>query len=150
MLPQYQLGEAELLQEPNDVPIEVPLEDPVDSAGRVVYDKPFTDHLIHAEVLLPQGEEIQSAKVQGRSKDIHGNSIGTFLDSNPILTSIVCDFEFLDGAVKQYAAKSIAENMYTQLDHEGYSQSILESIIDFKTDGNAVTKDSVYVVTKSG
>ena len=144
-----ELSEEDLLQEPDEVTIEVPLEDPVDSAGRAVYDKPFTDYLIHAEVLLPQGEEFQSAKVKGRSKDINGTSIGTF-DSNPILNSIVYDVEFPDGAVKQYAANTIAENMYSQLDHEGHSQSILDSIIDYKTDGNAVQKDKMYVVTKSG
>ena len=60
------------------------------------------------------------------------------------------DVEFPDGAVKQYAANTIAENMYTQLDEDGYSQSILDSIIDYKTDGKAITKENMYVMTKSG
>ena len=81
--------EENLRQEHDDMPVEIPLEDPVDASGRAVYEKPFTDYLIHAEVLLPQGEAFQSAKVKRRSKDLHGNVIGTF-DVNPILNSIVC------------------------------------------------------------
>ena len=97
--PADEFTEEHLLQEHDDIPVEIPLEDPVDASGRAVYEKPFTDYLIHAEVLLPQGEGIQSAKVKGRSRDLNGNVIGTF-DTNPILNSIVYDVEFPDGAVK--------------------------------------------------
>ena len=147
--PHEDFDEADLLQDHDDVPIEVPIVDPVDASGRAVYNKPFTDYLIHAEVLLPQGEKLQSEKVKGRAKDYDGNSIGTF-DINPILNSIVYDVEFPDGAIKQYAANTIAENMYSQLDSDGYSKTILDSIIDYKTDGNAVPKSQMYVFTKSG
>ena len=40
--------------------------------------------------------------------------------------------------------------MDTQLDEDGYSQSIRESTVDYKTDGNAVTKENMYIMTKSG
>ena len=147
--PDLDLDEADLLQEDDEAPSELPIVDPVDASGKAVYDKPFTDYLIHAEVLLPQGEGFQSAKVKGRAKDADGNTIGTF-DNNPILNSIVYDVEFPDGAIKQYAANTIAENMYSQLDSDGYSKTILESIIDYKVDDSAVTKDDMYVITQSG
>ena len=47
------------------------------------------------------------------ARDADGNIVGTY-DDNPILNTIVYDVEFPDGAVKQYAANVIAENMYTQ------------------------------------
>ena len=138
----------ELLDEEGE-PIIIPEEDPVDATGKAVYEKPFTDMLIHAEVLLPQGENLQSAKVQGRSKDLDGNAIGSF-DDNPLLNSIIYDVEFPDGAVKQYAANTIAENMYSQLDSDGYSQTILDGIIDYSKDGQAVTMEDKYVTTRTG
>ena len=138
----------ELLDEEGE-PIIIPEEDPVDATGKAVFEKPFTDMLIHAEVLLPQGENLQSAKVQGRSKDLDGNAIGSF-DDNPLLNSIIYDVEFPDGAVKQYAANTIAENMYSQLDSDGYSQTILDGIIDYSKDGQAVSMEDKYVITRTG
>jgi len=37
----------------HDEVIMIPEEDPVDATGKAVFEKPFTDMLIHAEVLLP-------------------------------------------------------------------------------------------------
>ena len=66
--------------------------------------------LIHAKVLLPKGDNVQSTKVQGKIKDNDGNIVGTF-DYNPILDSIIYDVEVPDGADKKYAANVIDENM---------------------------------------
>ena len=99
---------------------DIPEDDPVDATGQAVFENPFSDLLIHAKVLLPQGENAKSAKVKVRTKDINGDIIGTF-DDNPLLNSILYDVEFPDGAVKQYAANTIAQNMYSQVDEDGYS-----------------------------
>jgi len=138
----------ELLDEEGE-PIIIPEEDPIDATGKAVFEKPFTDMLIHAEVLLPQGENLQFAKVQGRSKDLDGNAIGSF-DDNPLLNSIIYNVEFPDGAVKQYAANTIPDNMYSQVDSDGYSQTILDGIIDYSKDGQAVTMEDKYVTTRTG
>ena len=90
-------------------------EDPIDSTGRPVYEQPLTDMLLRAEVLLPQGEEIKSAKVIARSKDDNGNVIGSY-NENPLLNSIIYDVEFPDGEIREYAANMIAQNMYSQID----------------------------------
>ena len=42
--------------EDEEAPI-IPDDDPVDATGKAVYEQPFTDMLLNAEVLLPQGEE---------------------------------------------------------------------------------------------
>ena len=124
-------------------------EDPVDNQGRPISEQPLFDRLINAELSLPQGEEMQNARVLRRSKDQNGNIIGSY-DDNPILNTIVYDVEFPDGVVKQYAANTIAENMYAQVDSEGYQYSLLDSIIDFGTDGNAIQKGNEYVITRRG
>ena len=86
--------------------------DPVDSEGKNVFEKPITDQWINAELSLPQGEEMRNAKVIGRSKDSDGEVIGTY-DENPFLNTIIYDVEFPDGEIKEYAANVIAENMYS-------------------------------------
>jgi hypothetical protein len=80
-----------------------------------------------------------SAKVIGQAKDGEGKIIGYFHD-NPLLNSIVYDVEFPDGAVKQYAANIIAEKKYSQVNSEGHQYNLLEAILDYGTDGNAVEK----------
>ena len=136
-------------EDDDDEPLEPLEEDPVDPDGTATFEQPITDVLIHAEVILPQGEELSSAKVRGRSQDSSGEQIGTY-DPNPLLNTLLYDVEFTDGTLKQYSANIIAENMYSQVDEEGYSKTILESIVDYKKDGHAITKENMYVYTKSG
>ena len=52
-------------------------------------------------------------------------------------------------SVKQYAANTIAQNMYSQVDEDGYSTALLESIVDYSKDGNAVSLENQYVTTRS-
>ncbi len=132
--------------DPLDLPDD---DDPVDSDGTSVFEKPITDKWIHAELHLPQGESIQSAKVIGRAMDSEGNLIGKY-DDNPMLNTLVYDVEFPDGEIKEYSANVIAENMYAQVDTEGFSHTILDSIIDYSRDKGAIERDDMYLTTKSG
>ena len=71
------------------------------------------------------------AKVKSRSKDADGNIIGQYND-NPFLNTMVYDVEFYDGTIKEYATNIIAENMFAQVDPQGRSHAILDSILDSK------------------
>ena len=124
-------------------------EDPVDADGRSMFESSVTDLLINAEVLLPQGEKMQSAKVSRRVKDSNGKLIGSH-DDNPMLNTSLYEVKFPDGAVKEYAANIIAENMYAQVDANGQTHTLLESIIDYAKDGHALTRDNMHVMSKSG
>ncbi len=130
-------------------PITMPESDPVDASTQAVGEQPWYDRLIHAELNLPQGENMVNAKVLGRSRDTNGNIIGTY-DNNPMLNTVIYDVEFPDGAVKQYAANTIAENMYAQVDSEGFQYTLLDSITDYATDKRAISKANKYFVTKQG
>ena len=90
-----------------------------------------------------------NTKVIGRTNDADGNIIGNYND-NPFLNTMIYDVEFPDGTIKEYAANVIADNMYAQVDPDGHAHGILESIIDFKKDDKALSKDDLYVTTKSG
>ena len=48
-----------------DIPVRQLPDDPVDASGKAVFEQPFYDAIIHAEVMLPQGEKMKSARVEG-------------------------------------------------------------------------------------
>ena len=123
--------------------------DPVDPDGNAIYEQPITDQLIHSEVHLPQGESVKAARVLARSKDEDGNIKGTH-NENPYLNTLSYDVQFPDGEVREYAANVISENMYAQVDANGFMHTMLDAIIDHKTDGHAVEKADMYITTKSG
>ena len=112
-------------------------------------DNDLYDSMINAEVLLPHQGKQMHATVVGPARDSDGKAKGR-LNDNPILNSRVYDVMFPDGAVKQYAANIIAENMWAQVDDEGHQYMMLDEITDHRKDQSAVTKDTQYVVTKRG
>ena len=93
--------------QPPTLPLEADL---VDAAGKRINQQSANDLLINAEVLLPTGEHQHMAKVLRRSVDEEGNLVGTFSDTSD-LNTLLYDVEFPDGAVKQYAANIIAQNI---------------------------------------
>ena len=123
--------------------------DPVDSNGVSISEQSLHDRLIHAEVALPRGESMQTARVVGVSKDEHGEHVGQFHE-NPLLNTIIYDVEFPDGMVRQYAANTISENILSQVDSDGHTHNVIEAIIDYESDGHAVEKGHEYVVTRRG
>ena len=55
-------------------------------------------------------------------------------DNSPYLNSIIYDVEFPDGQVKKYAANIITENMLTQVDSDGMSTTLMEAIVNQRSD----------------
>ena len=114
-----------------------------------MFEKLITYRWIHAELHLPQREDMKSARVVGRSKDVDRNIIGAYSD-DPILNSISYDVEFPDGEIKKCSANVIAESMCAQVDAESFHHSLLDAILDYKRDDKAVDKADMYITTKSG
>jgi hypothetical protein len=50
------------------------------------------------------------------------------------MNSIVYEVEFPDGELKEYAANILAENMLSQVDHEGHNIMLMRDIMDYKRD----------------
>ena len=127
----------------------MPEADMTDASGKPINQQSMTDLLINAEVLLPQGESEQLAKVIRRAVDDDGKIIGTF-NSNPVLNTLMYEVEFPDGVVKEYAANVIAENILKQVDPNGRHSLVLDGIVGHRKDGHAVEKKDAFVVTKRG
>ena len=107
------------------------------------------DNYVSAELQLANGDRMERAKVLRRHRNADGSLIGT-RDDNPVLDTRVYDVEFLDGSIKQYAANVIAENMYSQIDSDGYHIMLLDEITDHRKNGHAVDKADKYINTKRG
>jgi hypothetical protein len=75
--------------------------------------------------------------------------IGTYND-NPLLNTMVYDCVFPDGTTKEYAANIIAENIYNNVDFDGYASSSSYVIVDHKCSGDAIRMEDKYFVTKTG
>ena len=124
-------------------------EDILDSMGRILEQQPAFDKIINAEVMIQNGDEMAMGKVARQYLDADGRTTGTYHD-NPFLNTITYDVEFPDGQVKEYGTNIIAENMLTKVDSDGYSLSLMDSIIDHKRDpSQAIPMEDKHIATKS-
>ena len=141
----------EVYHDDDELPRHIPdVEDVVDATGKVLCQQPAYDKIINAEVLLQNGDSLQTARVQRRSIGPDGTTVGKYND-NPFMNSITYDVEFPDGTVKEYSANVIAENMLSQVDDDGFALTMMEGIIDHKMDtAVAVPKYDKYIVTCRG
>ena len=119
------------------------------SDGAASFENPITDQQIRAELNLSQGEFLRKTKIIGRTND--GNcDVADSCDPNPLLNILTYDVKFSDGEVKECSANVIVENMHSQVDEDGCNAQILDYIVDYRKDSNAVDKSDVRLRTKSG
>jgi hypothetical protein len=127
--------------EPYEDDVESPLAfleaDIVDAAWKPFMAHLLTDTLINAEVLLPREDSQAIAKVVRRMVDSEGKLIGEHND-NPLLNTLVYECVFDDGTTIEYAANTIASNIFMESDADGFSSSFLYHIIDHKSSGEAI------------
>ena len=144
-------NEHEPYEDKDELPIEIPeQEDSVDASGQLLNQQPAYDLMINAKVQLQNGDDMSLAKVLRRAIGPDGQLSGEYND-NPRLNSLIYEVEFPDGQIKEYAANVIADNILRQVDHEGYSTTLMAGIIDYKKDESvAIPKSDKWVVTKRG
>ena len=113
----------------------------------VDFDEETYDAYVLSQVRLPRGDDMSLGTVTKRKRDRDGNPVGRHND-NPILDSRVYEVEFPDGEVLEYAANVIAENLYSQIDEEGYHQVVFDDILDHKATENAMslTEDDLFIL----
>ena len=107
------------------------------------------DSLIHAEVLLPHNNKMSKGIVKGRHTNVNWEVTGQF-HVNPWLNNIICDVEFADGTIKEYAANVRVQNIYAAMSDDGKCRQVLESILDHRTDQDALHKSKKYIMSKTG
>ena len=107
--------------------------------------KEFGDKYIGMKVLLPNGESLSEAVIQARKRTADGSHLVGKENSNPILDTRVYVVTFPDGSHDEYTANKIAESLYSSVDDEGRSYSIIEGIIDHRKSEDALSKDKAFV-----
>ena len=90
---------------------------------------------------------MELAKITRRAIGPDGKTAGTY-DEDPKLNSMIYEVEFPDSMVKEYLANVIAQNLLSQIDSEGFSNTVFDSIIDYAKDETALTKKNRFIVTK--
>jgi hypothetical protein len=110
------------------------------------FDFDAFDKYISASVMLPDADGVlQHATVRKRKRDEDGNLIGRSHE-NPILDTSLYDVEFEDGNISTYTANIIAENLYEQVDEEGRTFVLFDSIVDHKKGNDALSQEDGFVV----
>ena len=107
------------------------------------------DQYINADVLLPTLGTYKTGKVTWRKRDAHGRELGKW-NAKAALDTREYIVEFPDGSEAEYAANTIAENMYAQCDLDGQQHILMKGIVDCKKDSNAIPKAQAYVVDTRG
>ena len=113
------------------------------------YTPESMDEYLSAELLMPHGDGMQCARVIQCHCDDDGKPLG-LRHLNPILDSCLYEIEFPDGSTDVVAANLIAENLYSQIDNEGHSHTIMKEIVDHQKSVWAVPKKDGYHVSHSG
>ena len=107
------------------------------------------DGYLSAEIKLMRNGVESMGRVVSRKTDEDGKKTGKS-NSNPLLDSREYDVEFIDGSTDAYTANIIAQSMFSQIDDEGHSFSIIQDITDHRKDGSAVPSDDKYYVDGTG
>ena len=126
----------------------IDIEESVDSQRTLMNQLPAYDRLLNAEIMVQAEEGKVSGKVIKREFGPDGKVAGKF-DNNPYLNSIMYKVELADGRIKEYGANIIAENMFTQVDSDGFSLALMEGIINYQHDDSiAIPKADKYITEK--
>jgi len=107
------------------------------------------DRYITMRVCVPKGGDMSYGTVMSRKRRMDGDLMGGS-NANPILGTSIYEVGFDDGSTEAYSANIIAEHIYSQVDGEGYTQYMLNEIVDHKKDNTAVTKEDGTITTKAG
>jgi hypothetical protein len=108
-----------------------------------------SDEHIGMKINLPHQGEMVEGTVKCRKRNSDGTLIGT-ANANPILDSRTYEVEFGDGTYSDYSTNVLIENLYSHVDDEGRSHSILDSITDHRKDKDAVSIDEGFYKSPSG
>ena len=109
------------------------------------------DKFLGVYVTLPgdDGESKVLARVKDRKRNHDGKLIGTS-SPNPILNTAVNNVETPDGNIQEYSVNVIAENLWNQVDDDGYDYNLLYEIIGHKQNDDAIKIENRFYETKTG
>jgi hypothetical protein len=113
-------------------------------------DDDVLDNYINMELILDQGTDAERrGRVTKRARGLDDAPIGR-AHTNPLFDTREYDIEFTDGSIERYHANIIAENMFAQVDDEGYSHVLFDEIIDHEKDNTAIPISEGFERSASG
>jgi hypothetical protein len=101
------------------------------------FDANTYDQYVGADVSLPRGDSLVSGRVTGQKRN-HDGMLRGKANANPILDTRTYNVHFPDGSELEYAANTIAKNMWAQSDVEGNKYVLLESVVDHRKNEDAI------------
>jgi hypothetical protein len=108
------------------------------------------DKFIGAEMTVDFGTDGRKrATVKERVRDFDGNLVGRS-NANPLLDTSEYLIEYDDGTSDRMFANAIAENIYTQVDDEGYHFRLLKEITDHRKNDEAIPMKDGFVRSANG
>ena len=107
------------------------------------------DNYLGAQIQLDVGGEKLLGTVVKRKKGLDGKPIGT-KHRNPIFDDRAYEMSFPGGVVHEYTANVIAESLYSQIDDQGRQFAIMKEIVGHRKNGDAVSREDGFVVSKNG
>ena len=124
--------------------------DPEAMSGNVEEDTNIFDEYLGAELYFDIGPDgsLQKGTVKKCLKGEDGRPTGRG-HHNPLLDTRRYEVE-IDGIPHEYAANTIAENLYSQVDSEGQQQLIFREIIDHRKNEEAIPINQGTVKTHGG
>ena len=96
------------------------------------------DYYIGAEILLLSRDQMARGNVVARSQNTNDNVMHTF-HANPILGTRMYHVEFTVGKVKQLTTNIIAESLYAQCDSDGNDYLLLDELVHYQKDIEAIS-----------
>jgi hypothetical protein len=103
---------------------------------------------IGSELLTTYLGDFHRARVTKQIYNKFGDPVGKRND-NPKLDTRMFEVVMDDGAIAEYTANMIAENLYAQVDEEGNRHLIFKDIIDHRCDNNAVLEKHIDKPTRT-
>ena len=114
------------------------------------FDDSNNDQYLNMELAIDRGgDHPELGTVKKRLRDNEGNPVGQS-HTNPMLDTRMYEVEYTNGYREAISANTIAENLFAQVDEEGLRYSILDQIIDVRTDGSEVSDDKAFFITENG
>ena len=111
----------------------------------------YDDWYLNMKLAVPRGDNPnpQYAKVMKRLRDADGIPIWT-ANENPTLDSRMYEVDYQDGTKPSHEANYIAENLFAQVDQEGYRPVLLDKLIDYRVNGHEVKRQDAFITTGTG
>ena len=146
----FDLSEDSLNESNDTVFSDIDRPDMDEAPSNDVESKEFDKFLgVYVELPGDDGESKVLSRVKNRKRDHDGKLLGNF-NENPILNTAVYNVESPDGTISEYTANVIAENLWNQVDNEGYDYSLLYEIVGHRKTEDAVPIEKGHYETKSG